>query len=323
MRKQEDEKEQAADESAVDAPEDGEAGDEAAASAEERAQLRLVREQAALDDDPVYCMQEIFASLLLSDKKCVDPTKFCQAYKNFDGQPIDVTEQMDASEFLSFLFDKIENTLKPSPWANAVERTFGGAFAQTITCQECGFVSYRKDPFRVMSVEIKGRWSLQAALDSFVDAEVLSGSNAYRCGTCDKKVTAVKRTTVEKLPNTLIIALKRFEFSVETMAKVKANDSVSFTTTLNMEPYTKKHFERTAADSKDDGSAAGAGDGGDQQEKTDDTEDADVPLNEPINDFYDLVGVVVHSGFAEMGHYYSFIREQLPGGALGHVVFLR
>lgn len=43
-----------------------------------------------------------------------------------------------------------------------------------------------------------------------IKGETLDGDNAYHCDRCDKKVSAVKRVCLKKLPNYLIIALKRF-----------------------------------------------------------------------------------------------------------------
>ena len=46
---------------------------------------------------------------------------------------------------------------------------------------------------------------------------MLDGENAYYCETCDKKVSALKRVCVKKLPNTLIMVLKRFNIDFDTM----------------------------------------------------------------------------------------------------------
>lgn len=46
---------------------------------------------------------------------------------------------------------------------------------------------------------------------------MLEGDNAYACEECDKKVNAIKRQCLKKLPNILIIVLKRFDFDYETL----------------------------------------------------------------------------------------------------------
>jgi ubiquitin carboxyl-terminal hydrolase 9/24 len=41
-----------------------------------------------------------------------DASAFCQAYKDWDGNPMNVFLQMDVDEFFNMLFDKIETLLK-------------------------------------------------------------------------------------------------------------------------------------------------------------------------------------------------------------------
>ena len=52
------------------------------------------------------------------------------------------------------------------------------------------------------------------------------------------QVDAMKRVCIKELPRTLILHLKRFEFDLDFMKKVKVNDSCEFPTRLNMYPYT-------------------------------------------------------------------------------------
>ena len=72
---------------------------------------------------------------------------------------------------------------------------------------------------------------------------MLEGDNAYLCETCNKKVHTLKRSCVKKLPNILILVLKRFEFNLDTMQKVKVNDYCEFPTELNMAPYTQGYLK--------------------------------------------------------------------------------
>ena len=68
--------------------------------------------------------------------------------------------------------------------------------------------------------------------------------NKYHCGGCDGKVDALKRCCISSLPDNLIIHLKRFEFDLETMKRIKLTDHCVFPTQLNMEPYTKEGLAR-------------------------------------------------------------------------------
>ena len=73
---------------------------------------------------------------------------------------------------------------------------------------------------------------------------MLEGDNAYKCEKCDLKVDALKRTVVKDLPRFLIVTLKRFEFDLTTLTKVKVNDYCEFPTELDMLPYTQEGMQR-------------------------------------------------------------------------------
>jgi hypothetical protein len=53
----------------------------------------------------------------------------------------------------------------------------------------------------------------------------------------------MKRVCIKELPRTLILHLKRFEFDLDFMKKVKVNDCCEFPTRLNMHPYTLAGIE--------------------------------------------------------------------------------
>ena len=46
---------------------------------------------------------------------------------------------------------------------------------------------------------------------------MLEGDNAYYCEKCEKKVSTLKRCCIKRMPNTLFLVLKRFEFDFDTM----------------------------------------------------------------------------------------------------------
>ena len=54
----------------------------------------------------------------------------------------------------------------------------------------CPHRSERTENFQTISVEIRGRDSLEASLAEYVKGELLEGDNAYYCESCQKKVTA-------------------------------------------------------------------------------------------------------------------------------------
>lgn len=112
---------------------------------------------------------------------------------------------------------------------------------------------------------------------------------------------------IKTLPNLLVIQLKRFDYDWERNRALKFDDYFRFPKVLDMEPYTAEGvLKREQLNSSD------------TSMDVDDYEDNESGItfgecteNSAIN--YELAGVVVHSGQANAGHYYSFIRERRSG----------
>ena len=82
------------------------------------------------------------------------------------------------------------------------------------------------------------------------------------------------------------MSFKRFEFDLDTMQRVKLNDYFEFPSDLDMSKYTQEYLNKAA-------------------------KSAEFKLKYPADYYnYELVGVVVHNGTADSGHYYSYIKEQ-------------
>ena len=145
--------------------------------------------------------------------------------------------------------------------------------------------------FLSVSVDVAGHQTLADSLDNYVEGELLEGENAYHCSTCNKKVDALRRTLFKQLPHALLVHLKRFDYDFTTMARRKIRGYFSFPVVLDLSPYTDASARARAQ------GAAGAG-----------------PAPEQPPAIYRLRGVVVHSGTAFAGHYYSFTQERRPGG---------
>jgi uncharacterized UBP type Zn finger protein len=86
---------------------------------------------------------------------------------------------------------------------------------------------------------------------------MLEGDNAYFCETCKKHVDTLKRSCIKELPNTMILHLKRFEFNLDTMRKVKLNDYCEFPDVLDMLPYTREGLAlQESQEEKEEGAKA-------------------------------------------------------------------
>jgi ubiquitin carboxyl-terminal hydrolase 34 len=80
------------------------------------------------------------------------------------------------------------------------------------------------------------------------------------------------------VPDNLILHLKRFEFDYSDFSRKKIYDHFAFPETIDITPYTAEHLSD--------------------------------PSKSCEADLFDLVGVLVHTGNCENGHYYSYIRER-------------
>ena len=222
-------------------------------------------------------LAKVFAFMQNSYEKCVDPVTAVEAITTYDGEQIDVSVQMDVDEFFNLLFDRLEGQID-GPYRDVFKSIYGGQLVQQIKSRECEHISERLEPFSAVQVEIKGKAKLEDSLRAYVEGEVLQGENKYSCTSCGRHVDAVKRSCLKEVPDHLIFNLKRFDYDIMTGMRTKVNDEFRFPDILDMAPYTLARL------SEDDQS------------------------EEP--DQFELTGIIVHSGTADSGHYYSYIRQR-------------
>lgn len=247
-----------------------------------------------LKESVLHQVQVIFAGLQESNQRAYDTIGLCKAFKDFEGNPVNPGLQMDADEFCNMLFDKLETAMKDAGEENFVKKHFGGELCNQVISKDCGHISETVEPFYSISVAVKGKSTLDTSLELYVEGDMLEGDNKYHCSTCDSKVVALKRCCVLSLPDTLIIHMRRFEFNFEHMRRMKVNDLCDFPLSLDMEPYTKQGLGHS-----------------DSQPLEAEAKD----LHPPSYFKYELVGVLVHTGTADSGHYYSFIKDRsTPAG---------
>ncbi|KAJ9131667.1 Ubiquitin carboxyl-terminal hydrolase 34 [Pleurostoma richardsiae] len=226
----------------------------------------------------LFQTSNLFGNLQDSIRRFVDPAGCVATIKTYEDSPIDIHNQMDVDEFYNLLFDRWEGQLLSAETKREFRSFYGGQLVQQVKSKECDHISERLEPFSAIQCDIKGKSTLQDSLQAYVDGEIMEGDNKYKCSTCDRHVDAVKRACLKDIPDNLIFHLKRFDFNLRTLQRSKINDYFSFPSRIDMRPYTIEHL----SNSDDDAS----------------------------EDVFELVGVLVHSGTAESGHYYSYIRER-------------
>ncbi|KAL7909997.1 hypothetical protein GGI35DRAFT_351616 [Trichoderma velutinum] len=244
---------------------------------------RFVLEFSIEDSDDsqqlLFQTQKLFGFLQDSYRRCIDPAQLVGSIKTYDDVLIDIHNQMDVEEFYSLFFDRLESQSMTDDEKKALRSIYGGQLVQQVKSQECEHVSERLEPFSAIQCDIHGKSTLQESLQAYVRGEVLEGDNKYKCSSCDRHVDAVKRACLKEVPDNLIFHLKRFDFNLRSQQRSKVNDYFSFPSTIDMRPYTIDHLSNPTETN--------------QQE-----------------DMFELVGILIHAGTAESGHYYSYIRER-------------
>jgi ubiquitin carboxyl-terminal hydrolase 9/24 len=272
----------------------------------------LSKEEATLE--VLRQIQKTFCFLRDSEVRFFNPKALVEACKCLNLE-FSVYQQNDASEFCDKLLDRLEIGLKKTPQGHkCLQQLLGGKLlSQKRFPKDCGHKYEREEAFIRLELQIRGKESIEESLQSFIEAEVMDGDNKVECEKCATKKAAVRRTCFGTLPNLLILHLKRFDLDYTTFETVKLNNRCSFPIDLNMKPYTKVGLEEEEKL---------------QEQRTDDTVMFDTDnarmengaLNVPSqmkelsesNDedgsfIYRLKGILVHSGVAQGGHYYSFI----------------
>ncbi|EKE39758.1 hypothetical protein ENUP19_0339G0020 [Entamoeba nuttalli] len=244
----------------------------------------------ATDETPyIKTYQKLFTELHETKVRYINTDEYVSSLKGEDGKELNPYVQMDTHEFLSSTLDTIEKELKSiEGQENIIDKCFSGTLVNQIVSKECEHISEHEEKTICEQMNIvvfgeKNKTSLAESLQSLVNGDELTGENKYFCEKCKKKVDAIRRTCIKTPPNTLILHLKRFEFDYETLQRIKINDRYEFPRELDLYPYCIEHINHP--------------------EKKDENGEYK----------FKLVGVLVHLGTLDSGHYYSYIKDQETG----------
>ncbi|XP_037876167.1 ubiquitin carboxyl-terminal hydrolase puf isoform X2 [Bombyx mori] len=247
-------------------------------------------------------MQRMFAYLMESERKAYNPRSFCKVYQ-MDHQPLNTGEQKDMAEFFIDLVSKLEE-MTPE-LKKLVKTLFCGVLSNNVVSLDCPHVSRTLEEFYTVRCQVADMRNLHQSLDEVTVKDTLEGDNCYTCSQCSAKVRAEKRACFKKLPRILCFNTMRYTFNMLTMLKEKVNTHFSFPMRLDMSGYVEKHLmpaqyqeeKRKSAELRKEGEASPNGEVEDNSEFEEHYE-------------YELIGVTVHTGTADGGHYYSFIRDR-------------
>ncbi|KAI1295519.1 Ubiquitin carboxyl-terminal hydrolase 34 [Halotydeus destructor] len=229
-------------------------------------------------------LQKMFTFLLESERKSYNPKSFCKVY-TMDHELLNTGEQKDMTEFFTDLIGKIEEM---APELNeTVKNLFGGTLSNNVVSLDCPHISRTTEEFYTLRCKVADMRHIWDSLDELTVKDTLEGDNMYTCSQCGRKVRAEKRACIKKLPHILCFNTMRYTFNMITMMKEKVNTHFSFPLQLDMSAYLEENLIP----------------GQSATERNIEKQETE----------YELIGVTVHTGTAEGGHYYCFIRERDQG----------
>ncbi|KAH0544009.1 hypothetical protein FGG08_001777 [Glutinoglossum americanum] len=199
-------------------------------------------------------------------------------------------EMQDAHEYLHFVLGQLHasngggSDLSDEEVCECIiHKSFYGKLQSDVTCEKCHNVTTAVDPVMELNLELQGRSNameaevhgtiqdLHSCFDRFTSPEKLNNYNCERCSATDQGAT--KQLSLSRLPSVLCLQLKRFANVSSTSSKL--DYKVQFPLQLDAFTYTARSKRSKAVGSE----------------------------------MYDLLGVIVHLGTIDTGHYVSYARE--------------
>ena len=171
-----------------------------------------------VDDNVFHQFQNMFGFLQNSHRREFNPLEFCLSYKDFGGQPVNISLQQDAQEFLNCIFDRLERSLKKTPFKGILDSVYSGEKINLIECKGCGYVRSNTEIFYNLSLEVKNLKNMEESFKKFIEPETISD---FLCDNCKKKCDISKGSYLKTVPNVLIVHLKKMIFDLDFMANIK------------------------------------------------------------------------------------------------------
>jgi ubiquitin C-terminal hydrolase len=291
----------------------------------------------AVDECVPAQLQRLFVALQTSDERAVETEGLTKAFGWTDS---DAFEQQDVNEMLVLLFDALEVKFKGTPQAGLIRALYQGEYQDYVQCRECGHkAGAGRQPFQASDINIAIREfgcttpisSIEEGLAKYFKSELLDGDNQYECEKCAKKVDADKGLQLTKVPYVLCLGMKRFEYDWERDARCKVDDRVTFPRTLDMAQFLAPDegdagAEAVPPDDAGETTSPRSADAAAQEEALRrsvsfgknntplEAANAQTVIEHGGSLPYELFAVLIHSGSAIGGHYYSYLKSGGPDG---------
>ncbi|XP_066962861.1 ubiquitin carboxyl-terminal hydrolase 47 isoform X2 [Macrobrachium rosenbergii] len=292
-------------------------------------------------------LQRLFLLLQTTNKSAVETTNLT---KSFGWDSSEAWQQHDIQELCRVMFDALEQCFKNTHQANLINDLYEGKMSDYVKCLECGNEGAREDTYLDIPLPIRpfgsstAYKSVEEALKAFVEPELLTGNNKYKCSKCDSLCDAHKGLKFTHFPYLLTIHLMRFDFDYNTLHRIKLNDKVTFPSILDLNSFIETEGlsgavvtpDKPSIDKIDDASTTDSGSALDVEdssventsnslhESDNQDEDEGIDVSSIYNEknksclsngryVYELFSIMVHSGSASGGHYYAYIKDFRTG----------
>lgn len=235
-----------------------------------------------------------------NDNQILSPKTFKMTLEGFVKKYVGY-DQHDAQECITYILDIIHRGLSTKvdmnitgkviddidklrkdgveAWKSSFENNYSyiielfyGQMYTKIECPKCEYKSNKFETFSSLSVSIpsnKDNTTLEECIDKIEENEVLDDENKWYCEECKDKVNGLMKSKIWKLPDILIVDLKRFTKKANKInTKINFNiESLDLTKYISENKRNNKKYE------------------------------------------YELYGVVNHRGDCYVGHYWSLCKR--------------
>ena len=187
-------------------------------------------------DKMLYHVQRMMAFLRESDAQYFDTEPFVKVQRVY-GDPVNPRQQEDCVEFWQRLQEQLEERLKGLPQDKVFANLFNVDTLRWMVCQG------HENPLpgsneSVLQVEFAP--TIDEALDKTFN---LSGDpvSDYMCKVCDEHVNGIIRAAIKRVPDHLVIMLRRFEWDYTgAIQRKKILDHFEISHRVNLGSYTKE-----------------------------------------------------------------------------------
>ncbi|CAF0871243.1 unnamed protein product [Adineta ricciae] len=253
----------------------------------------------------LYELKRMFAYLLESERRSYNPKSFCKVYTMDGLQSLNTGDQKDMTEFFTDLITKLEEM--SDDLKQLVRELFCGILTNIVISFDCPHISRKLEEFYTVRCQVADMKDVHESLAELTVKDTLEGDNMYTCSKCSKKVRAEKRVCFRKLPKILCLNTMRYTFNMVTMQREKVNTLFQFPMQLDMSGYMETNLIDKNKQMGDDNHEHDD----DKDNENSNRNTPSSPLTSNESHLFELIGVTVHTGTAEGGHYYSFIRERV------------